>query len=81
MYLQADIDAAVKVLLALKADYKKVAGKDWKPGATPPAAAPATSASGDKSAEQLDKEVTDAGNKVRQLKTDKAAKVCLKFIS
>ena len=75
MSVQANIDAAVKILLALKADYKKATGKDWKPGATPPAAAPAASASGDKSADQLDKEVTEAGNKVRQLKTDKAAKV------
>ena len=28
----------MKVLLALKADYKSVTGKDWKPGAHKPAA-------------------------------------------
>ena len=72
---QGAIDAAVKTLLALKADYKKATGKDWKPGATPPGAAAAPAASGGKSAQDLDKEITDAGNKVRQLKSDKAAKV------
>ena len=65
----------MKTLLALKGDYKKVTGKDWKPGATPAAAAPAAAAASGKSAQELDKEVTDAGNKVRQLKSDKAAKV------
>ena len=29
--LQADIDAAVKALLVLKAEYKSATGKDWKP--------------------------------------------------
>ena len=35
---QNRVDEAVKVLLALKADYKSVTGKDWKPGAHIPAA-------------------------------------------
>lgn len=30
-----DIDAAVKLLLALKVDYKKAAGEDYKPGSPP----------------------------------------------
>ena len=35
---QNQVEEAVKVLLALKADYKSVTGKDWKPGAHKPAA-------------------------------------------
>ena len=35
---QNQVDEAVKVLLLLKADYKSVTGKDWKPGAHKPAA-------------------------------------------
>ena len=30
-FLQAEIDAAVKILLSLKAEYKSASGKDWKP--------------------------------------------------
>ena len=35
---QNQVEEAVKVLLALKADYKSATGKDWKPGAHKPAA-------------------------------------------
>ena len=42
---KADIDEAVKKLLALKADFKAATGSDWKPGMTVPAAAPAPAAS------------------------------------
>merc|ERR1712106_1184053 len=38
-----EIDAAVKKLLALKAEYKAATGSDWKPGAAP-APAPAAAA-------------------------------------
>ena len=38
----ADIDEAVKKLLALKADFKAATGSDWKPGVNP---APAKAAS------------------------------------
>ena len=31
VYLQAAVDAAVKELLELKAQYKTVTGNDWKP--------------------------------------------------
>ena len=37
MFIQNQVDEAVKVLLALKADYKSVTGKDWKPSAHIPA--------------------------------------------
>ena len=69
---QADIDAAVKSLLALKAEYKSATGKDWKPGQAAPVTtttpvAMATNGLTDKIAEQ--------GNKVRDLKAAKANKV------
>ena len=34
---KAEIDAAVKTLLALKAEYKTATGNDWKPTSAPPA--------------------------------------------
>jgi len=70
----------VKVLLALKADYKAATGADWKPGAAPPAApAPAKpAATSSASAADINAQITDQGNKVRDLKSQKAAKV-IKF--
>ncbi|XP_071491783.1 bifunctional glutamate/proline--tRNA ligase-like [Diadema antillarum] len=59
------IDAEVKVLLALKAEYKKTTGKDYKPGAAPPP-------SGDVSG--LVAKITAQGDKVRALKSNKAPK-------
>ena len=86
--LQPDIDAAVKLLLDLKARYKTTTGKDWKPGQAPvqskkgkaaeksqdelPPAAPAD-------VSQLYAEITDQGNKVRDLKSAKASKVIASF--
>ena len=32
---KAEIDAAVKLLLSLKADFKAATGSDWKPAAAP----------------------------------------------
>lgn len=34
---KAAVDAAVKTLLSLKADYKTATGTEWKPGCVPPA--------------------------------------------
>ncbi len=81
--LQDQVDAEVKVLLALKADYKVATGKDWKPGAHKPAApvptpAPAPPA-GLASADDINENIVQQGNKVRQLKADKAAKVKFNF--
>lgn len=42
VFLKDDIDAAVKLLLALKVDYKKAAGEDYKPGSPPTNDAPNT---------------------------------------
>lgn len=61
------IDAAVKVLLDLKAEYKKITGKDWKPGAQPSD----TSAS---NAGDISAQITEQGDKVRKLKAEKASK-------
>lgn len=70
---KAKIDAEVKVLLALKADFKKLTGKDWTPNAgpvkkesTPP---PPAASSND-----LNDKITQQGNLVRELKTQKADK-------
>uniref|UniRef100_A0A6Q2YWD9 Bifunctional glutamate/proline--tRNA ligase n=1 Tax=Esox lucius TaxID=8010 RepID=A0A6Q2YWD9_ESOLU len=74
------VDAAVKQLLALKAEYKQATGQDYKPGVSQaPAAAPppvqstppptATPVSG------LYDHVTEQGDLVRKLKTEKAPKV------
>ncbi|KAM9860801.1 bifunctional glutamate/proline--tRNA ligase [Aulostomus maculatus] len=71
------IDAAVKQLLALKAEYKQVTGQEYKPGAAPlqkasvpvqssPAPAPAATGLYEKVAEQ--------GEVVRKLKAEKAPK-------
>uniref|UniRef100_A0A8C1FZ84 Bifunctional glutamate/proline--tRNA ligase n=1 Tax=Cyprinus carpio TaxID=7962 RepID=A0A8C1FZ84_CYPCA len=80
------IDAAVKHLLALKAEYKQVTGQEYKPGAPPagaspsapaqPAAAttPAVSDSSDSSPKAIYDRVSQQGDLVRKLKTEKAPK-------
>ena len=76
------VDAEVKTLLALKADYKKATGKDWAPGAAPAAAAPpqATATTGGGAVESLFNKVAEQGNKIREMKGRKAAKVRLNTI-
>lgn len=73
---KGDIDAAVKILLALKAEYKAATGSDWKPGTAPAAAAPAkpaqTASTGQVS--DLNEKIILQGDSVRNLKTQKAAK-------
>lgn len=74
---KSDIDAAVKILLELKAEYKKVTGKDWTPAAAAAAPAPAkqpaqTASSGQVS--DLNEKIILQGDTVRNLKTQKAAK-------
>ncbi|XP_059171364.1 bifunctional glutamate/proline--tRNA ligase-like [Physella acuta] len=66
---KSEIDAAVKTLLQLKADYKSVSGQDWKPDQSPPAV-PAQKVSG----EDIGAKITDAEHKVQELKNSKAAK-------
>lgn len=71
------IDAAVKQLLALKAEYKQITGEDYKPGATPPQKSPAPVQSTPASAAPtagLYEKVAEQGEVVRKLKAEKAPK-------
>ncbi|XP_054468502.1 bifunctional glutamate/proline--tRNA ligase isoform X1 [Anoplopoma fimbria] len=75
------VDAAVKQLLALKAEYKQQTGQDYKPGLQAPGsqAQTQTSSSSTKSssppqAEELFSQVTQQGERVRKLKSEKAPK-------
>jgi len=62
-------------LLELKAEYKKKTGQDYKPGQAPkPAPAATQQSSGDA---DLYNKVTQQGDKVRQLKSDKADKAAV----
>ncbi|KAL7873304.1 hypothetical protein AOLI_G00123750 [Acnodon oligacanthus] len=80
------IDAAVKQLLALKAEYKQVTGQEYKPGAPPANGAPSLAAqvqsateptktsSPDSTALDIYHRVCQQGDLVRKLKTEKASK-------
>uniref|UniRef100_A0A3P9MIJ5 Bifunctional glutamate/proline--tRNA ligase n=2 Tax=Oryzias latipes TaxID=8090 RepID=A0A3P9MIJ5_ORYLA len=75
------IDAAVKQLLALKAEYKQQTGQDYKPGSQPPASpaqtqsSPAqTQSSPSPPAQELFSQVAQQGELVRKLKAEKAPK-------
>uniref|UniRef100_A0AC11DH52 Glutamyl-prolyl-tRNA synthetase 1 n=1 Tax=Ovis aries TaxID=9940 RepID=A0AC11DH52_SHEEP len=72
-----DIDAAVKQLLALKAEYKEKTGQEYKPG-NPPAAAgqnvSSKSSSNIVESKSLYDEVAAQGEVVRKLKAEKAPK-------
>ncbi|KAM9465725.1 bifunctional glutamate/proline--tRNA ligase [Clarias gariepinus] len=78
------IDVAVKQLLALKEEYKKVTGQDYKPGAAPApsASTPSTTATPVSSAPachnkdpvDIYQRVSQQGDLVRKLKTEKAPK-------
>ena len=73
---KADIDASVKILLGLKADFKQATGQDWKPETTTPAAAaaaPKPAASFGQSSD-LNEKINQQGEIVRNLKAQKAAK-------
>ena len=64
------IDTEVKKLLTLKSDFKSATGIDWKPGAP----VPSTSISS-RSAETLNAQITQQGDRVQDLKAQKASKV------
>uniref|UniRef100_A0A673WHE4 Bifunctional glutamate/proline--tRNA ligase n=1 Tax=Salmo trutta TaxID=8032 RepID=A0A673WHE4_SALTR len=78
------MDAAVKHMLSLKAEYKQVTGQDYKPGmapATSPApvqASPAPEAQSSSSVKALFSQVSHQGELVRNLKSEKAPKVIIK---
>lgn len=67
---KGDIDAAVKLLLDLKAEYKKITGQDWKPGAAPPQETPVASPQ----VSDVNEKIVLQGDVVRNLKSQKAAK-------
>merc|ERR1711894_685789 len=73
---KSEIDASVKELLALKAKYKEATGKDWKPGVHQPSKAkePSPPKEASNAGDQLNEEITAQGNKVRDLKSNKAEK-------
>ncbi|XP_053293504.1 bifunctional glutamate/proline--tRNA ligase isoform X3 [Pleuronectes platessa] len=71
------VDAAVKQLLALKAEYKQLTGQDYKPGAAPVQKTPApvpSSPSPAPAATGIHEKVAEQGEMVRKLKTEKAPK-------
>lgn len=69
------VDAAIKQLLALKAEFKQLTGQDYKPGMAPPTASPPQSApSSDSSPAAIYGHVSDQGELVRKLKSEKAPK-------
>lgn len=84
---QDQVDAAVKQLLALKAEYKQVTGQEYKPGAVPVQKAPVpvqkapapvqNSTSPAPAAIVLYEKVAEQGEVVRKLKVEKASKVRL----
>ncbi|XP_055363257.1 bifunctional glutamate/proline--tRNA ligase isoform X4 [Betta splendens] len=69
------IDVAVKQLLALKAEFKKLTGQEYKPGmAPPPHASPPSPPTNSSSSSTLYERVAQQGEVVRKLKTEKAPK-------
>ncbi|KAG5868157.1 hypothetical protein JTB14_017350 [Gonioctena quinquepunctata] len=80
---KASIEAAVKALLALKADYKSITGKDWKPGTVASSAVdlnvsqPMLNDSTVADGNSLLLKIAVQGDKVRKLKTEKAEKPIL----
>lgn len=75
------VDAAVKQLLALKAEYKQQTGQEYKPGLQAPASPAQTQATAasiqpncSPQAQELYSQVAQQGELVRKLKTEKAAK-------
>lgn len=75
-----EIDAAVKALLSLKADFKTLTGADWKPESTPSPANQAAQKPTPPAANQttqnnsIHDRIVAQGEKVRDLKSKKATK-------
>uniref|UniRef100_A0A6Q2X3Q9 Uncharacterized protein n=1 Tax=Esox lucius TaxID=8010 RepID=A0A6Q2X3Q9_ESOLU len=67
------VDAAVKQLLAYKAEFKQITGQEYKPGMTSPAPAK-TAPCASPSSSSLYERVTEQGETVRKLKSEKAPK-------
>lgn len=79
-WYQDQIDSAVKQLLALKAEFKKITGQDYKPGMGTPTSSAATTVTSSfssslSSSTGLYERVAQQGEVVRKLKSEKAPKV------
>jgi len=72
---KAQIDVAVKELLSLKAAYKAATGSDWSPNAAPVAAPVPAAPAASSQADAIDAQIKASGDKVRDLKANKADKV------
>lgn len=70
-----EIDAAVKVLLSLKGDYKTLTGTDWKPEATTQSTSAPVSQTVDSNS--IHDRIVAQGEKVRDLKSKKATKLVI----
>lgn len=68
---KAVIDSEVKVLLALKSEFKSVTGEEWHLGLQPTTV---DTASAEMSGDQLSCKIIEQGNLVRKLKSEQAAK-------
>lgn len=68
---KAVVDSEVKVLLALKSEFKSVTGEEWQLGLQP---STVDTASGEMSGDQLSCRIIEQGNIVRKLKSEKAEK-------
>lgn len=78
------VDPAVKQLLTLKAEFKKLTGQDYKPGMAPPSSSPAQKSSAPVASSPRPSSsscpytrIAEQGEVVRKLKAEKAPKVCL----
>merc|ERR1712029_477641 len=72
---KAEVDAAVKLLLQLKADFKAATGNDWKPAAAPAAEKkPEVKAAVAGPGAEIEEKIKAQGDAVRKLKTAKADK-------
>lgn len=74
-FLQEQIDAAVKQLVALKAEFKQLTGQDYKADMAPPTTSSHPASLSDSSPASLYSRVSDQGEVVRKLKTNKVPKV------
>ncbi|XP_077300381.1 glutamyl-prolyl-tRNA synthetase [Arctopsyche grandis] len=76
------IDTEVQALLSLKAEYKNLSGKDWTVNTKPSveekpkesAKSPPKQTTEDGASNELTNKITEQGNKVRDLKSNKASK-------
>lgn len=69
------MEAEVKTLLGLKDEYKKLTGKDWKPGGTQSACEPKPQAKNKPDAGEISRRLAELDCNLKQLRADSADKV------